>query len=169
MVALRSSSVGGARARELAQPAQRHLDVARADFGVAREILELALVPHLDGAAVPAFLLADAHARRIVAVGPIGRGAAGADPLVAALVALLLFREALLQLLHDLFPAAKFLDFLLVLVAEMQVADEAQPLLRDFRRGRVRHQVEALEDMAEDLIEAVEVALVLHQRRRATR
>ena len=60
--------------------------------------------------------LADAHAGRIVAVGPIGRRAAGADPFLAALVAALLLLEPLLERLHQLVPTAKRFDQLLLLV-----------------------------------------------------
>src|SRR5690606_28863149 len=109
------------------QAAQRHLDVARANLDVAVEVLELAPVPDLDRAAVAALLLADAYAGGIVAVGAVGRGAAGADPFVAALVASLLLLETLPQRLHDLLPAAELLDALLVLLGQMQLAHEAQP------------------------------------------
>ena len=109
-------------------------------------------------------LLADAHAGGVVAVGAVGRRAAGADPLLAALVAALLLLEALLQLLHDLVPAAERLDLGLLLVRQIELGHRAQPLLRDLRLQRLAHQLEALEDVAEHLVELVEVALVLHQR-----
>ena len=83
--------VGRAGAGEFAQAPQRDLDVADAELDIAVEILELALVPHLDGAVVAVLVLADPHAFGIVAVGAERRGAGGADPLVAALVAALLF------------------------------------------------------------------------------
>src|SRR5690606_1463416 len=47
---------------------------------------------------------------------------------------------------------------------EVELADGAQPFLRDMRLDGVAHQLEALEDVAEHLVEAVQVALVLHQR-----
>src|SRR5581483_11108430 len=108
--------VGGALAGELAQAPERDLDVAGAELDLVVEVLVLALVPHLDGAALPVLLLADAHAGRVVAVGAVGRGTAGADPLLAALVAALLLLEALLELLHDLLPAAQGLDLGLLLL-----------------------------------------------------
>ncbi len=114
---------------------------------------------------MPAFLLADADAGGIVAVGAEGRRAARADPFVAALMTALLLGEALFQLLHDLVPTAKRLDPGLVFVAQVEFGDAAQPFLRDFGDAGVGQRFEALEDMAEDLIEAVEVALVLHERR----
>src|SRR3954462_1368638 len=84
-----------AGAGEFAQPPQRDLDVADAELDIAVEIPKLALVPHLHRAVVAVLLLADTHAFRIVAVGAKRRGAGGADPLVAALVATLLFPEPL--------------------------------------------------------------------------
>ena len=73
---------------KLAQAAQRDLDVARAEFELVVVVLVLALVPDLHRAAVAAPLShADADALRVVAVGAEGAGAAGADPLAAALVA----------------------------------------------------------------------------------
>ena len=81
-------------ANKAAQPAQGHLDVAGAEFDAIVEIAEFALVPDFYRAPVPAFVLADAHAFRIVAIGAEGRGAGRANPLVAALVALLLLGEA---------------------------------------------------------------------------
>src|SRR4029077_7923303 len=102
--------VGRTFAREFAQASQRHLYVARPEFDAVVEVLVFALVPHLDGAVVAVLLLADAHASRVVAVGAVRRGAAGADPLAAPLMAALLLGEALLQLLHDLVPAAQRLN-----------------------------------------------------------
>src|SRR5262249_11601303 len=89
--------LGGAGARELAQPPQGDLDIASAELDLVVEIPELAPVPDLDRAPIAALLLADAHALRIVAIGAVGRGAGGADPLAAALVAALLLGEPLAQ------------------------------------------------------------------------
>ena len=164
MVLSRSSSSGAPSRANLAQAPQRHLDVARAELDLVVEVLVLALVPHLDGAVVAVLLLADAHAGGVVAVGAVGRGAAGADPFLAALVAALLLGEALLQLLHDLVPAAQRLDLGLLLLGQVELGEQAQPLLGDLRLHRLAHQLEALEDVAEHLVELVEVALVLHQR-----
>src|SRR5690606_23286406 len=105
----------GAVARPFAQAAQRYFYIARADLDIVVEILELALVPHFHRALVAAFLLADAHAFGIVAIGAEGRRAGRADPLVAALVAFLLFLHALLQRLHQLVPAAERFDLFLFL------------------------------------------------------
>src|SRR5260221_5798173 len=85
--------VGHARPRKSAQAAQRDLDVARAQFDLVVEIREFALVPDLDGAAIAAAVLADAHALRIEAVGAVGRGSRSAYPLVAALMPFFLLFE----------------------------------------------------------------------------
>ena len=75
-----------------------------------------------------------------------------------------LFFQPLLQLLQDLVEAAQRLDELLLLVGQVLLGELAQPLLGDLRQQRIAGAVETLEDMAEDAVEAVEVALVLHQR-----
>src|SRR5436305_8585396 len=77
--------LGRAFPREAAQAAQRDLDVAGAELDLVVEIAERALLPDLERAALAAFA-ADAHPFRIVAGIAERRGAAGADPLAAALV-----------------------------------------------------------------------------------
>src|SRR6185503_17166518 len=84
----------GALAREAAQAAQRDLDVARAELERVVVVAVGALLPQLHRAAVAA-RAADADALRVVAAVAEGRGAAGADPLVAALVAAFLLFQAL--------------------------------------------------------------------------
>src|SRR6185503_11690293 len=91
----------------------------------------LALVPDLHRAAVARFLLADAHAFRVVAVGAERRGAAGADPLVAALVAAFLLLQPLAQGFHQLLPAAERRDLLLLLFGQVQRDLLQQPLERN--------------------------------------
>ena len=125
-----------AGAGELAQPPQRHLDVAGAEFDVAVEVLELALVPHLHGAEIAVLVLADAHAFGIVAVGAERRGAAGADPFVAALVAAFLLLEPLAQRLDQFVEAAHRLDLLLLLLGQIFLGELLQPFRRDFRFDR---------------------------------
>jgi hypothetical protein len=99
----------------------------------------------------------------MIAVGAEWRRTRGADPFRAALVAALLFLEALGQRLHQLVPA-KLLDLRLFFFGEIFLGEFAEPLFRDLRRaGIVRHQIEALEDMAEHAVEFVEVALVFHE------
>ena len=82
-------------AGELAQAAQCDLDVARAQFLGVVIVFVGALVPHLDGTAVAAFVLANAYALRVVAVGAERRSTARTDPFAAAFVALFLFFKAL--------------------------------------------------------------------------
>ena len=155
--------LGRALARELAQPPERHLDVAGAEFHRVVEIPELALVPHLDGGVVAVPVLSDAHAGGIVAMGAEGRGAGSADPFRAALVAALLLLEALLQLLQNLLEAAQRLHQLLLVLGEVLLGELPQPLLWNLGEQSISRTGEALEDMPEDTVEAIEVALVLHQ------
>ena len=157
--------VGRAGAGEFAQPAQRDLDVAGAELDVAGEIPELALVPDLHGAEIAVLVLADAHAFGIIAVGAERRGAGGADPFLAALMAAFLFGEPLAQRLQKLFQAAHRLDLLLLVLGEIFFRELLEPLDGDFGSQRVLDEIEALEDVAEHAIELVEIALVLHQRR----
>jgi hypothetical protein len=58
-----------------------------------------------------------------------GRGAAGADPLVAALVAPLLLGQPVLQRLHNLFPAAEAVDSRHLLGRQIGFGDQRQPFL----------------------------------------
>ena len=129
--------LGRAGAGEFAQPAQRHLDVAGAELDVAGEVLEFALVPHLHGAEVAVAVLADAHALGIVAVGAERRGAGGADPFLAALVAALLLGEPLAQRFQQLVQAAHRLDLPLLLLGEMFLGELLEPFQRNFRGQRL--------------------------------
>src|SRR5262249_57385654 len=95
-----------AGAGELAQAAQRDLDVARAELDLVVEILEVAPIPHLHGAEVAVRILADAHALGVVAVRAKRRGAGGADPFLPALVAPLLLAHTLAQKLEQLVQTA---------------------------------------------------------------
>ncbi len=153
-----------AGAGELAQPPQRHLDVAGAELDLSVQILELALVPHLHRAEIAVGILADTHAFRIIAIGAERRRTRRADPLVAALVALLLLLHALAQGLEQLLEPAHRLDLFLLLLGEVFLRELLEPLRRDLGRGRIAQQLEALEHMAEHAVELVEVALILHQR-----
>jgi hypothetical protein len=113
-------------------------------------------------------MLADAHPFRVVAIGAEGRGAAGADPFRAALVPAFLFLEPLLQGFHQLVEAAQRLDQLLFLLGQVSFGQPAEPFLGDVgdvEGIRAAQRLDALEDMSEDLVETVDMALVLHQRR----
>jgi hypothetical protein len=100
----------------------------------------------------------------IVALCAERRGTGRADPLVAALMALLLLFQPLLQRLHELVPAHG-LDLFLLFVGEIFFRQLAQPLFRDLRLLHgIEKVLEALEGRAEHSVELVEIALVLHQR-----
>src|SRR5690242_16822189 len=103
--------IGSAFAGEAAQAAQRELDIACTELTRAVQVSEFALVPHLERALVDA-LATDADAFGVVARIAERAGAAGADPLVAALVTALLLGEALLERFHDLVPRTERPDLL---------------------------------------------------------
>src|SRR3546814_16183973 len=88
-----------------------------------------------------------------------------ADPLAAALVALLLFLEPLLQRLHDLVPVAERLDRGHFLGRQEFLGDRLQPVGGDVDRVLAIVGDDALEDLVEHLVDAVEQALVLHVNR----
>ena len=161
MVSGRSSSRSLPFACELAQAAQRDLDVARAQFLRVVVVAVGALVPDLHRRLVAA-LAADADALRVLAAVTERRGAAGADPLAAAFVAFLLFFEPLFQRLHQLVPVhlGRVGD---LLGREDALHLLAQPVGRD-GLGEVRDQLHALEVGGEGAVELVVVLLVLDQR-----
>src|SRR5208282_4758851 len=138
--------LGRALASEPAQPAQRELDVARTEFGVAVEIPELALVPDFDGAAAAAPVLADPNALGVVAVGPEGRRSARSDPLRSALMAPFLFAEALAERLHQPVEAELF-DLGPLLGTEIALGEAPPPLFRQLlgldRRLDRQHALES--------------------------
>ena len=154
--------LGGTLAREAAQAAQCDLDVARAELDLVVEVPELALVPHLDRAVVAVPVLADAHALGIEAIGAVGRGARGADPFRPTLVSALLLGQALAQRLEQLVEPAHRLDLRLLLVGEQKLGELLEPFLGNLRR-LLGWRLDALEAMAEDAVELVEVALVLNE------
>src|SRR6185312_9538242 len=94
--------LGRTLARELAQAAQRQLEVARAELDAVIEVAVLAQLPDLHRAALAAGVAPDADAFRVEAPRPEGRGAAATDPLAAALMPPLLLGEPLTQRLHEL-------------------------------------------------------------------
>jgi hypothetical protein len=78
-------------------------------------------------------------------------------------VAPLLLLQALLQGLEQLVEA-HCLELLLLLLGQVLFGELAQPLLRDLGAlQRLGEALDAAEDVAEDPIELVEVALVFHQ------
>ena len=150
-----------------AQALERDLDVAGADLDAVVEVAKLAPVPDLDRAAVAAFVLADPHTLGVVAIGAEGRGAGGADPFRPALVAPLLFGESLFQRFHELVETAERLDFGHLLAAEVFLGELPQPVGGEVDRLQNlvdRDGLEPLEGGGEGLVEAVDIALVLHHR-----
>ena len=156
--------IGLAIAGEFPQAAQGHFDVARAQFDTVIEVFIVALVPDFDGLEVFVFVLADADAFGVVAVGTKGRGAARADPFAAAFVALVLFFEALFQLLHNFFPAAKRFDLGLFLFRQEFFRQGFQPVFGNFGNLAFAKAFQPFEHLAEHAVELVEIALVFHQR-----
>src|SRR5262249_23192221 len=144
--------VGRAGAGKLAQPPQRHLDVAGAELDRVVEVAELALVPDLHGAEMPALVLAHAHAFRIVAPGAVRRRSTRPDPLVAALMAPLLLGETLGQRLQKLVEAAHGFDLPLLLLGEVFFRELLEPFGRDLGGECLLHQLEAFEYLAEDAV-----------------
>ena len=76
----------------------------------------------------------------------------------------LLLLQALLQLLHQLLEAPHRLDERLLFIAQPQLGLPAEPLLRDLPVEGVEELPHPLEVRPEALVEAVEVAFVLHER-----
>ena len=150
-------------AGEAAQPAQRDLEVAGAELAAAVEIAKFAFFPHFDRAAVAAFP-ADADAFGIIAAVAERRGAAGADPLAATLVAALLLGQTLLECGHDLVPRSQRLDLGHLLGGEVFFGDQPQPFLGDVGGNLLpTRRQHALEDFAEHLVKPVELALVVDE------
>ncbi|MPM87405.1 hypothetical protein SDC9_134501 [bioreactor metagenome] len=145
---------------EFAQAAQRHLDIARAQFLGVVVVAIGTLLPHLHGALVLA-RPANADALRVVAAVAEGAGAVGADPLVAALVAFFLLFKALFQRLHQIVPA-HLLDGGDLLGRELALQRLAQPFQRKLL-AQVGNHLHALEVGRERAVELVEVLLVLDQ------
>ena len=79
-------------------------------------------------------------------------------------MAAFLLGEALLQLLHDLIPAAERLDLRLLFLGEQPFGKRAQPLLRNFGLDPFGQALKTPEDMAENPVELIEMALVFHER-----
>jgi hypothetical protein len=90
-----------------------------------------------------------------------GRTAAGADPLAAAGVALLLLGEALLESLHQLVPA-EFFQLGPFGVGEVLLHCLPQPFFGN-QHLHTRQRLDPLEVLAEGAVELVEVRLVLDQ------
>ena len=156
--------IGLAIAGEFPQAAQRHFNVARAKLDTVIEIFEIALVPDFHRFEILVLVLADTHAFRIIAVRAKGRRAARANPFIAAFMAFFLLLKPLFQLFHNFFPAAQRLNFGLFFFGEEFFGQGFQPFFRDFGHFAFGQIFQPFEDMAENLVEFVEIALILDQR-----
>jgi hypothetical protein len=105
---------------------------------------------------VAAFVLADAHAFRIVAIGAKRRCAGGADPFRAALVTALLLGEALAQQFEQFIEPAHGLDLFLFVLGEIFLGELFEPPGRNLGLRPVAQQFEALEYMAEHAVKLVD-------------
>ena len=95
--------------------------------------------------------------------GAKGRGAACADPFIATFVALVLFFEALFQLLRNFSqpPRALISPFLLPSGIFPSAFSASLP---EFRQFRLRPGFQVFEHFTEYAVELAEITLVLHQR-----
>ena len=150
-------------ARPSAQALKGDLDVARAQLDIVVKIAKLALVPDLDRALMARFVLTDAHALGVVAMGAKGACAGGADPFAAALMAALLFLEALFEGLHQLIKAAKRLDLRAFFGAQMLFGQLFKPFLWQINgvKNILRSdRLEPVKACGEGAVKAVDQALV---------
>ena len=151
----------------LAQTFQGHLDRARADLAGVVQIAELAFVPDLDRPLMARFVLTDAHALGVVAVGAERRGAGGADPFRAALVAFFLFLQAFLQGFHQLVETAQGFDLGFFVVAQVFFGQFGQPVfgqVQCFDHVGNLDVFQPPEGGGEGAVEAVQVGFVFYQR-----
>ena len=158
--------IGCALAREFAQLAQRQLEVARAELDRVIEVAVLAPLPHLDGAPLAGALPGRCGCLRgLIAVRAEGRGAAGADPLVAALMALALARAAARAASRAACPSHRGLRCAACSSSRERARGERAAATRRAPRpaAAANDLLRARENLRKDPIEAVVVALVLHE------
>ena len=158
--ALEVQLVERALAHEGAQAAQRHLDVPRVEGDVGAQVPEAPLARDFESAAATR-RVADLDAGRVGTARAVRRGAPGAGPFVAAVVAPALLGQPLPHLLADLVevhPLQKLLFLLGQLPLRRRVLEPAHQLLGE-RDGFVGHAVEVV---GEGAVEAVEVLLAVH-------
>ena len=144
----------------LTQTTEGQLEGPLIQHVVLTEVLELTLTGHLEGMAMLA-LAAHTDTRGGVAGVAHGGGAAGADPVLAAVVALVLFLQALLQQLPELFQVQGGAGVHLVLVVFLHVLGVVEPLHQLV--GHVLNVLDPVKVLQEDLVELVKVCLGLHQ------
>src|SRR5690606_34967927 len=120
------------------------------------------LLPHLGGHA-PAAVWPEPDATGVIATRAEGTGAAGADPAIAALVAVLLLGQAFAELAHQCFQPTELLDLRLLLVGEQSLKLASEPVLGNLGESFVRQVRNTVPEPPEGAVEAVEIALVLDQ------
>jgi hypothetical protein len=140
---------------ELAEALQRHAELADVERDVGAVVTEAALLGHLHGRAAPA-LPADADPRRVLAAVAVGRLAAGADPAAAAVVALVLLRERLEELPHELVRREALQRGQLLGREIREVLRVAEPVEQLLRELVAESAFDALEDLREDAVVGVE-------------
>src|SRR5690606_30556669 len=117
----------GALAAEPAQAPQREVDLPHVEDQIAPVLAEAPLGRHLHGGAAAA-RAADPEPGRVGARVSERRGAAGADPAVAAVVALLLLAQALLEAAAQLVEVEPLEHASLLLAEPLEQARVAQPV-----------------------------------------
>jgi len=161
--ALQVQLIGCALARETPQLAQGELQIARAQFHGVVEVAEVASLPDLDGTALSRAGGTDADALGVVAARAKRGGTAGADPLVAALVTLLLLTQALTQRLEQFVPASEGLDAALLSFRERALGECSHPVRGDLGEQLREAPFGAGKHLGKDAIEAIVVAFVLNE------
>lgn len=144
----------------LPQAAEGQLERPLVEHVVLAEVLKLPLPGHLQGVAVLA-LAPHADAGGGVAGVAHGGGTAGAHPVLAAVVALVLLLEPLLQHLAELFQVVGGAGVYLVLVVFFHVLGVMEPVHELL--GDVLDVLDAVEIIQENFIELVKVGLGLDQ------
>src|SRR5262249_60946685 len=102
----------------------------------------------------------------LLAGPPDGCAPAVPDPFLPPLVATLLLLHALAQNLEQLVEPADRLDLPLLLLGEVFLGELLEPFRRNLGAERLAHQLEPLEHGAQNAVELVKGALLLHHRRR---
>src|SRR3546814_19385507 len=104
---------------------------------------------------------ADPHAFGVVTRIAERAGAAGADPLAAALMALLLLLEPLFQRLHDLVPRPERLARRHLLGRQIFLGDSLPPVLGNIDRVLTIVGEQPLENLFGNLVETADQAPLL--------
>ena len=152
---------------EFAQTPQRHLDVARTQFHLIIQVLVFALIPDLDCLALAFAGVSDSNTLRVETTGTKRAGTTGADPFVAAFVALFLLFEAFLKFFDQLVETTKGLDLGLLFLSQHALELLAQPIIGNHRLNQLIEVFQPLEIGTKGTVELVEMAFILdHDRTR---